>query len=153
MPPPSVECLGARNELDDAAAMLLVLLLAERGIAARAVPARHWMSEPRPGRPTVAGTITPKLICLSHLGTASAPRLRLLARRLRRRSASDAKLLLGLWSGLPRYIDGPPETPDFIDETATSLSEAVDDLAERLGKGSVTARTKANLASEARNAS
>jgi predicted PurR-regulated permease PerM len=152
--PPAVECLGARNELDDAAAMLLVLLLAERGIAARAVPARHWMTEPRPGRTMAPETASPKLICLSHLGTASAPRLRLLARRLRRRAAPDAKLLLGMWSGLPRYLDGQPETPDFIDETATSLSDAVDDLAERLsgGRATLTAPAKADRAPEARNA-
>ncbi|HEY1504123.1 MAG TPA: AI-2E family transporter [Stellaceae bacterium] len=154
MPTPAVECLGARNELDDAAAMLLVLLLAERGIAARVVPARHWMSEPRPGRTVVPETGSPRLICLSHLGAASAPRLRLLARRLRRRSAPDAKLLLGLWSGLPRSIDGQPETPDFIDETATSLSAAVDDLTGRLAIGATppTTPAKAERATEARNA-
>ena len=153
MPPPAIECLGARNELDDVAAMLLVRLLAERGIAARAVPARHWMTEPRPGRTTTPETAAPKLICLSHLGPVSAPRLRLLARRLRRRSAPDAKLLLGLWSGLPRYVEGQPDTPDFIDEIATSLSEAVDEIAERLSDGQEPpARTKANLATEARNA-
>ncbi len=155
MPSPAIECLGARNELDDVAAMLLVRLLAERGIAARAVPARHWMTEPRPGRTTALETAAPKLICLSHLGPASAPRLRLLARQLRRRSAPDAKLLLGLWSGLPRYVDGQPDTPDFIDEIATSLSEAIDEIAERLlvGEEPPAARTKAKLATEARNAS
>src|SRR6185437_1327248 len=128
---PAVECLGARNELDDIAAMLLVRLLAERGIAARLVPVRHWMSEPRLGR-SDAPEGSPKLICLSHLGTASAPRLRLLARRMRRRSGTNAKLLLGLWSGLPRHDDGGSERPDFIDDIATSLSEAVDDIANKL---------------------
>jgi DNA-binding ferritin-like protein len=58
-----------------------------------------------------------------------------------------------LWSGLPRYVDGQPDTPDFIDEIATSLSEAVDEIAERLSDGQEPpARTKANLATEARNA-
>jgi predicted PurR-regulated permease PerM len=148
MPPPAIECLGARNELDDVVAMLLVRLLAERGIAARAVPARHWMTEPRPGQTTDTETSRPTLICLSHLGTASAPRLRLLARRLRRRSASDAKLLLGLWSGLPHYAGGRPETPDFIDDIATTLNEAVDDVADR-----VSERPKGNLAAPARSSS
>jgi predicted PurR-regulated permease PerM len=151
--PPAVECLGARNELDDIAAMLLVRLLAERGIAARLVPARHWMSEPRLGRPS-APEASPKLICLSHLGAASAPRLRLLTRRLRRRSAADAKLLLGLWSGLARYYDGRPEPPDLIDDIATSLSEAVDEIADELsvGKSTEATRVKANRSPEARNA-
>ena len=150
---PMVECLGARNELDDVAAMLLVRLLGERGIAARMVPARHWMSEPRLGRPATQGT-SPKLICLSHLGTASAPRLRLLTRRLRRRSAPDAKLLLGLWSGQPRYDGGQPEMPDFMDDIATSLSEAADEIADRLsvGKGLATAHGPHHGAPEARSA-
>ncbi|HEX4195274.1 MAG TPA: AI-2E family transporter, partial [Stellaceae bacterium] len=145
---PVVECLGARNELDDVAAMLLVRLLSERGITARMVPARHWMTEPRLARPTPSEA-APKLICLSHLGITSAPRLRLLTRRLRRRSAPDAKLLLGLWSGLPRYLDGRTERPDFIDDIATALSEAVDDIADYLTDGPAPAHLK----NEARNAS
>jgi predicted PurR-regulated permease PerM len=147
-PAPIVECLGARNELDDVASMLLVRLLAERGIPARVVPARHWMTEPRLGRSATPET-APKLICLSHLGITSAPRLRLLTRRLRRRSAADAKLLLGLWSGLPRYVDGRPERTDFIDDVATALSEAVDDIVEQLSAG----KGAAPLKSEVRNAS
>jgi hypothetical protein len=149
-PQPLVECLGARNELDDIAAVLLVRLLAERGIAARPVPARHWMSEPRVSRPATPDN-PPMLICLSHLGTTSAPRLRLLTRRLRRRSGPRAKLLLGLWSGLPTYDGGRPEMPDFIDHIATSLSEAVDEIADRLSAGNGRAATP-HRASEARSA-
>ena len=129
---PVVECLGARNELDDAAALLLARLLGEHGIAARAVPARHWMTEPRFARPASAQAAGPKLVCLSHLGSASPPRLRLLARRLRRHAPSDAGILLGLWSGVPHYLDDRPEPPSTIDDVATSLSEAVEYIAERL---------------------
>ena len=129
---PAVECLGARNELDDAAALLLARLLTEHGIAARTVPARHWMTEPRFARPPAAGAGGPKIICLSHLGSASPPRLRLLTRRLRRHASPDAGILLGLWSGVPHYLDDRLETPNTIDDVTTSLSEAVEYIVERL---------------------
>ena len=131
-PRPMVECLGARNEFDDAAALLLTRLLNEQGIVARTVPARHWMTEPRILRPGAAESSGAKIICLSHLGNTSPPRLRLLARRLRRRSPADTKILLGLWSGLPYGLEERPEAPDAIDGIATSLSEAVEQIAERL---------------------
>jgi predicted PurR-regulated permease PerM len=143
---PQVECLGARNELDDAAALLLARLLGEHGIDARAVPARHWMTEPRFARPLAAGAGGPKIVCLSHLGGASPPRLRLLARRLRRHSPPDAEILLGLWSGMPHYLDNRPETPEVIDDVATSLSEAVESVLEHLSPDKVTAQASAKRA-------
>jgi predicted PurR-regulated permease PerM len=133
---PVVECLGARNELDDAAALLLARLLTEHGMAARAVPARHWMTEPRFARPAPAQAGGPKLVCLSHLGSASPPRLRLLARRSRRHAPSDAEILLGLWSDMPRTVDGGPETPGASDQVVTSLSEAVEHILQRVSPGS-----------------
>jgi hypothetical protein len=51
---------------------------------------------------------------------------------LRRRSPPDAKILLGLWPGVPHALEERPETPDAIDDIATSLSEAVEHIAERL---------------------
>lgn len=124
-----VECLGARSELDDAAAQLLAQLLAKRGIATRTVPARHWLTEPRSGTPTSA-TVAPAVVCLSHLGAASPARLRLLARRLRRRSPTHAAIVLGLWSAARSNPDFTGNTPATIASLATSLSEAVD----RIGK-------------------
>jgi len=132
---PSVECLGARNELDDAAALLLTRLLGEHGIVARTVPARHWMTEPRFARPAATEAGSPKIVCLSHLGSASPPRLRLLARRLRRRSPPDAKIVLGLWTDIAHFLEERPETPDAIDDVATSLSEAVEQITERVAPG------------------
>ena len=140
--PPAVECVGARNELDDIAALLLARLLSERGIAARTVPARHWMTEPRFTQAAAAKAGSPKTICLSHLGDASAPRLRLLARRLRRRSPPDAKVLLGLWSVTPRSLEQRPAPPEALDDVATSLSEAIERLAERLAPGKATSSPK-----------
>ena len=147
---PAVECLGARNELDDAAALLLTRLLSEHGITARTVPARHWLTDPRFVRAAPTETGGPKIICLSHLGGASPPRLRLLGRRLRRHSPADADILLGLWSGMPHYLEGRPETPHAIDDIATSLNEAVEYILERLSPGqaaSARASTKTARAS------
>lgn len=124
-----VECLGARSELDDAAAQLLAHLLATRGIAARTIPARHWLTEPRGSR-TASATVAPAIVCLSHLGAASPSRLRLLTRRLRRRSPTQAAIVLGLWSA-------PRDYPDFAGETLATIATietAISEAADRIGK-------------------
>lgn len=125
-----VECLGARSELDDAAAQLLAQLLAKRGVVTRTVPARHWLTEPRVGRGTAAGAPAPSVVCLSHLGAASPARLRLLARRMRRRSPSNSVIVLGLWSAAPAYLDIRRDIPETIAGIETSLTDA----AERICK-------------------
>ncbi|HLI23147.1 MAG TPA: AI-2E family transporter, partial [Stellaceae bacterium] len=130
-----VECVGARTELDDAAALLLTHLLAERGVAARTVPARHWLTEPRPAAVPSSESKPPAITCVSHLGNASATRLRLLARRLRRRSAARATLVLGLW-GAPASVEAERELP--VDETVNSLTEAV----ERICRVTATSTTR-----------
>ncbi len=135
----AVECLGARNELDDVAALLLTRLLTESGITARSVPARHWLSEPRIGRAGVETST--RVICLSHLGPASAPRLRLLARRLRRRSPPHARIMLGLWSGSARDVGESVERPAAIADLETSLGAAVDRITEYLGAAPAPAAT------------
>jgi hypothetical protein len=104
------------------------------------------MTEPRFARPPAAGAGGPKIVCLSHLGGASPPRLRLLARRLRRHSPADAEILLGLWSGMPHYLDDRPERPEVIDEVATSLSDAVEYILERVTPDRATAQESAKTA-------
>jgi hypothetical protein len=127
---PIVECLGARSELDDAAAALLAQLLAERGLAVRIIPARHWLTEPRQVRVPLAGAAAPAILCVSHLGSAPPPRIRLLARRLRRRSAPNVRILFGLWSARPQYLDERREGLDAVDGIATSLEQAVERIHE-----------------------
>jgi predicted PurR-regulated permease PerM len=127
---PIVECLGARSELDDAAAALLAQLLAERGLAVRIIPARHWLTEPRHVGATLSDAPAPAILCVSHLGIAPAPRIRLLARRLRRRSAHNVRILFGLWSAMPQYLDERREGLDAVDGIATSLEQAVERIRE-----------------------
>jgi hypothetical protein len=130
---PTVECLGARSELDDAAAALLAQLLTERGFAVRTVPARHWLTEPRPLRSAPANEAAPAVLCLSYLGNASPMRTRLLARRLRRRSGNGARIVLGLWSTMPGEDDDRLTATDAVDSVATTLSEAADRIANAVG--------------------
>jgi predicted PurR-regulated permease PerM len=120
---PQIVCVAARNELDEAAASLLVYLLrTEHSVQVdEAVPAealassypREWLS----GRTT--------LVCLSLISTTSPARARYLVRRLHRR-APHARVVVGFWglaSGeLPAAIAGP----QII--VATSLREAITSL-------------------------
>jgi hypothetical protein len=76
------------------------------------------------------------ILCLSHLGSASPTRLRLLSRRLRRRSAADARIVLGLWSGVPHALR--PNALEALGIIATSLSEAVDRISEELSVPAAT---------------
>ncbi|HVA14791.1 MAG TPA: AI-2E family transporter [Stellaceae bacterium] len=126
---PVIECLGARNELDDAAAALLAQLLAERGLAARTTLARHWLTEPRLARNSPSATSTQRVLCLSHLGSAPPTRIRLLTRRLRRRSSAGANILLGLWSATSQYLNERGEAAEGVDGIETSLEQAVERIA------------------------
>ncbi|HEY3917753.1 MAG TPA: AI-2E family transporter [Stellaceae bacterium] len=142
----AVECLGARNELDDAAALLLAQLLVERGFAARAVPARHWLTEPGAGRPAAA---VPIIFCLSHLGGVSSRRMRLLARRLRRRVPSGGRILLGFWSASSPLLDDGSDLPEPAETIATSLGEAVGRIVATAGAAPATGRETADLVAAA----
>lgn len=125
----TIECLGARNELDDAAALLMAQLLGERGLEVRAIPARQWLAEPPLTRAAAheTGAIA---ICLSHLGDAPPSRLRLLARRVRRRTAPEAHIVFGLWSAAPSPTEARREIPGAVDGIETSLAEAVERIAK-----------------------
>ena len=135
-PHPVVECLGARNELDSAAAALLAHLLTAHGIAARAVPPRHWMTEPKNNPRPARDAAHPTIVCLSHLGGASPTQLRLLARRVRRRPGSVTPIVLGLWSPAALTAD---QQEISVDAVANSMSEAIEQI-ERLAAaaGAVT---------------
>ncbi len=91
---PGIVCVAGRNELDEAAASLLVHLLRSEHYAgvAEALPPDALASD-SPDQPLFrrAG-----LVCLSLISTSSPARARYLERRLRRR-APRAKVLVGFW--------------------------------------------------------
>jgi hypothetical protein len=126
---PEIVCVAGRNELDEAAAALLVhLLRSEHSVRiGEALPAEALASDNPGERPFERA-----MVCLSLISTTSPARARYLVRRLRRR-APGARVLVGFW-GLPPS-DLPPTVagnagPDTI--FATSLRDAVASLKSNL---------------------
>jgi hypothetical protein len=141
---PRVVCMAGRNELDEAAALLLVhLLRSEYSVAiAEALPAEALTSD-RYRSSLEDATV----ICLSLVSTQSPARARYLVRRLYRR-ARGARVLVGLWqldpgdaAALAATIARPNTT------VATSLREAAANLEPELTMVTAPARRlAANLA-------
>jgi len=98
---PAVLCLGARDELDQAAALMIGQVLAEKGIACR-------YGERGGAVPEVAGS---PVVMVAHAGTVTEHQLGRLIRRLRRRIGPDAMLVVGLLG--PRELSG--EMPDALE--------------------------------------
>jgi predicted PurR-regulated permease PerM len=116
--PPGIVCVAGRNELDEAAALLLVHLLCSKHFAAEALASDRSQSLDHA-----------TVICLSLISTSSLARARYLVRRLRRR-APRAKVLVGLWRLDPDELAAAITTiarPDTV-VVATSLREAVASL-------------------------
>ncbi|MGO1074526.1 AI-2E family transporter [Inquilinus sp. CA228] len=99
--PPAVLCLGARDELDQAAALMTGQLLAEKGIACR--------YSDRGG--AVPEAVDGPVVMVAHAGAVAEHQLGRLIRRLRRRIGPDAMLMVGLLG--PRDLSG--EIPDGLD--------------------------------------
>ena len=123
-----VVCLAGRNELDEAAAMLLASLLRARG---------HHAYVFQPDSPAALGGHRVALrdaaaVCLSLISTSSAARARHIVRRLRRR-APRARIVVGFW-GLG---GGDAPAADTLavtsaDAIATTLDEAIAEIEARL---------------------
>jgi AI-2E family transporter len=121
---PEIICVAGGNELDEAAALLLVhLLRSEQSI--RTVVALPALASNNP-RERLFEQAT--LVCLSLVSTTSPARARYLVRRLRRR-APQARVLIGFWGLGPGELPVNVEAiagPDTI--VATSLLDAVTNL-------------------------
>ncbi|WP_343713046.1 AI-2E family transporter [Inquilinus sp.] len=103
--PPVVLCLGARDELDQAAALMTGQLLAERGIACA-------YAERGGAVPDLAGI---PVVMVAHAGSVTAHQLGRLIRRLRRRIGPDTMLVVGLLG--PR--EQPEEMPQGLEAHTT----------------------------------
>jgi predicted PurR-regulated permease PerM len=143
---PRIVCMAGRNELDEAAALLLVHLLRSEYSAAiaDALPAEALTSDR--DRPSLEDAT---VICLSLVSTQSPARARYLVRRLYRR-ARRARVLVGLWQldpGDAAAIAATIARPNTA--VATSLREAVANLAPELTIKTAPARQLApNLAQD-----
>jgi len=117
-----IVCIAGRNELDEAAASLLVhLLRAEHSVEiADALPAEALTSDRY--RPTLERA---NVICLSLVSTNSPARARYLIRRLSRR-APRAKVLVGFWRMDPGELAATVAAIALSNTAAvTSLREAI----------------------------
>jgi hypothetical protein len=134
---PRIVCVAGRNELDEAAALLLVhLLRLERpGAIAEALPAEALKSDRYQALLENAA-----VIYLSLISTHSAVRARYLVRRLYRR-APRAQVLVGFWSldtgELPATVATIARANIGV---ATSLCEAVAKLEPELAMRAPSAR-------------
>jgi hypothetical protein len=118
---PPVCCVAGHNELDAAAALLLVHLLRLEGHAGKApvLSADQLMSDAFDPRLKEA-----KLICLSLIGTSTPARARYLLRRVRRR-APHANLIVAFW-GIPEEdLAAKKATIDGSVQTVATFREAL----------------------------
>ena len=129
---PGIVCIAGRNELDEAAASLLVhLLRSQHPIQiTEALPAEALTSDRYQ-----ASFENATVICLSLISSHSPARARYLARRLYRR-APRARVLVGFWQLDPGDLAATVATiarPNTA--VATSLREAVANLEPELTNG------------------
>ncbi|HEY3910655.1 MAG TPA: AI-2E family transporter [Stellaceae bacterium] len=122
-----VACVSGRNELDEAAAMLLASLLRARGRAADVFAADS---------PAALGNSRVSLrdaaiVCLSLISTSSPARARHIVRRLRRR-APRAPILAGFWGvGAAGAAPSDELAVSAADAVATTLGEAIAEVEKR----------------------
>ena len=118
---PPVCCIAGRNELDAAAALLLVHLLRLAGHAGEApvLSTDQLMSDAPDPRFREA-----KLICLSLIGSSTPARVRYLVRRVRRR-APHAHVIVGFWGVPQEELAAARGTIDASIHVVPTLREAV----------------------------
>ncbi|MBP2300797.1 AI-2E family transporter [Azospirillum picis] len=133
---PCVLCVGARNNLDEAAAHLLAYVLAGRGVHADAIPCEMASSR------TIAslGTAGIDAIAVSSLNPAALNHARRLVRRLRLHFGHRIPILLCLWSAHPEAeVPARAGAESEADGIATNMAGALSRL-EALGVKGVEVR-------------
>ena len=119
-------CVGARGNLDDAAAAALAQLLERRGADVRLVA--HESLQTAALRETELGQ--PAAVVLSYLNSDSLAHARFLVRRFRRR-LPEAKIVVGLWTFEEQEAGRRnPLEATRADAVATSLKEAMASVLE-----------------------
>ncbi|HYD64881.1 AI-2E family transporter [Azospirillum sp.] len=130
----SILCVGARNDLDEAAARLLADLLRRNGVEASVVSC----DAVSPRVISSLGTGGVAAVVISYLNPSALPHARRMVRRLRMHFGPRVPVLIGLWSAHPE-ADAPDRATaeTAADRVATNLSGAVLHLEEL---GIITAR-------------
>jgi predicted PurR-regulated permease PerM len=123
---PRIVCVAGRNELDEAAALLLVQTLRlEHQLEVEPPLSANALSADTAHLPMFRGA---SVVCLSLISTNSAARARYLVRRIRRR-APLAQIVVGLW--------GPSARELAIEETTREISAHAIALSLRDAAGSI----------------
>ncbi|WP_449254636.1 AI-2E family transporter [Bosea sp. (in: a-proteobacteria)] len=110
-----VVCIGARSQLDEAAALMLGQILEKHGLAAEALPPTALLA---PGMERLVAR-APALICLCYIGPHNAAHVKYALRRLRRRLPT-AILVLGELSQVSSLL-ADIKGPSLADDVETSL--------------------------------
>ena len=125
-PAPAIVCVAGRNDLDEAAALLLVHLLrpVSNGEVAPPLPSAALSSEAS-SLPLLKNAA---VVCLSLISTTSPARARYLVRRIRRR-APRATVLVGFWGAAEQEVTAEAGAIPTADLMAFSLHDAVAKIA------------------------
>ncbi len=121
-----VACLAGRNELDEAAAMLLASLLRSRDHPAFVFPA----DSPAALNGDRVALRDAAIVCLSLVSTGSAARARHIVRRLRRR-APRSRIVVGFWGPGGGALAADALAVSSADAVAKTLAEAIAEVEGR----------------------
>lgn len=130
-----VLCAGARNPLDEAAAMALAQVAERCGVDARVLSSDVLQS----ARLRELDLDQPAVVVLSYLSSQSLAHARFLVRRLRRR-LPGAKIVIGFW-GFPREQNSRRDPVDatHADAVAATIHDAIEQLIAELSPNAVRA--------------
>jgi hypothetical protein len=119
-----VLCVGARGNLDDAAAAILAQLVERRGIAARVL---SWAdaSSANLAAVEIEGV---QMVCLLYLNENSIAHARYLVRRMRRRMRAIPMLVAFLSLATDEAVQASAVKETKSDVVSTSLVDALDQI-------------------------
>lgn len=121
-----VVCIGARSQLDEAAALMLSQILGKHGLAAQALPPTTLLTT---GLEHLAEQ-SPALICLCSIGSQGTAYMKYAVRRLRRRIPTAA-LVLGQLSQASSFAANPHNPADAVETSLRGICRACLTLAAR----------------------
>jgi len=124
-----VVCAGARGNLDEVAAAMLAQLIENQGGRTRVLPCECLQSR----RLSELHLEQVGVLVLSYMNADSLAHARFLVRRLRRRFPG-AMIVIGFWMLTPEMMAGrDPVAATGADRVVTSLADALEEVAQRLG--------------------
>jgi predicted PurR-regulated permease PerM len=132
---PPVLCIAGRNDLDEAAAGLMLQLLAQRNVRARLVSSDAVFAGEEHEATDVRATANTRAVFISSM-SASPVKARLLVRKLKRRYLTDTRIIIGFWGAPLGSDDARRERLATTggDLVVTTLHEAVEEILAALSR-------------------